>query len=244
MNGFVPEVTWAMAFGAGLVSFFSPCVVPLVPGYISFVSGVSVQELGEGGPSQSWRVLSSTLLFVAGFTFVFVLLGASAALFGGLLDEYRRPLGRIAGGVMILMGLVVIGVFQAPVLLRERRFHPNGRPLGVAAPLLLGMAFAFGWTPCIGPVLASILFYAGTAETLGNGAFLLLIYSLGLGVPFVLTGLGFSRMLGVFGWVKRHYQAINVTSGALLVTVGALFVSERFFWLSIAAQRLYYALVS
>ena len=242
MNGLVPEVSWVVAFGAGLVSFFSPCVAPLVPGYVSFISGVSMQDLADFRPTQTRRVLGSTLLFVAGFTFVFVLLGASASLFGGLLEEYRRPLGRIAGGVMIVMGLVVIGVLQAPVLLRERRCHPSGRPLGVAAPLLLGMAFAFGWTPCIGPVLASILFYAGTAETVGNGALLLLLYSLGLGVPFVLTGLAFSRMLSVFGWVRRHYQAINVTSGALLVTVGALFVSERFFWLSIAAQRLYYTL--
>jgi len=243
VNGLVPEVSWVVAFGAGLVSFFSPCVAPLVPGYISFISGVSVQDLADCRPMQSRRVLGSTLLFVAGFSFVFVLLGASAALFGGLLDEYRRPLGRIAGGVMIVMGLLVIGVLQAPVLLRERRFHPGGRRLGVAAPVLLGTAFAIGWTPCIGPVLASILFYAGTAETVGHGALLLLLYSLGLGVPFVLTGLGFSRMFGVFGWVRRHYQAINVASGSLLVVVGALFVSERFFWLSIAAQRLYYTLL-
>jgi cytochrome c-type biogenesis protein len=240
VNGLVPEVSWAVAFGAGLISFFSPCVAPLVPGYVSFISGASVQDLADGRPTQSGQVLGSTLLFVAGFTLVFVLLGASAALFGGLLDEYRRPLGRIAGGMMILMGLVVIGLFRLPALLQERRFHPRGRPFGRVAPVLLGMAFAFGWTPCIGPVLASILFYAGATETVGHGALLLPLYSLGLGVPFVLTGLGFSRMLGVFGWVRRHYQAINVASGALLVAIGVLFVTERFFWLSIAAQRLYY----
>lgn len=242
MNGLVPAVSWAAAFAAGLLSFFSPCVVPLVPGYVSFMSGVSVQELADHRPKQRQHVLGSTLLFVAGFSLVFVLLGASAALFGGLFDEYRRPLGRIAGGVMILMGLVMVGLIRAPALYRELRFHPSDRPLSWAGPALLGMAFALGWTPCIGPVLASILIYAGAAETVGRGAVLLLLYSLGLGVPFILTGLSFSRMFGVLSWVRQHYRAINVASGALLVAVGALFVTERFFWLSIAAQRLYYTL--
>lgn len=242
MTGLVPEVSLLVAFGAGLISFFSPCVAPLVPGYVSFVSGVSVQDLGSGRPGQHRRVLASTLLFVLGFSLVFVLLGASASLLGGLLDEYRRPLGRISGGVMILMGLVVIGLLRAPVFLREHRFHLQGNSFRGAGTVLLGMAFGFGWTPCVGPILASILFYAGTAETVGHGALLLSVYSLGLGVPFVLTGVGFTRMLGVFGWARRHYHAINVGSGALLVAVGLLFVTERFFWLSIAAQRLYYTL--
>lgn len=242
MNDLVPEVGWAVAFGAGLLSFFSPCVAPLVPGYVSFISGTSVQALGSGRPDETRRVLVSTLLFVVGFSLVFVLLGASAALFGGLLEEYRRPLGRIAGGVMILMGLLVMGLLRVPAFYREHRFRPAGRSAGPAGTVLLGMAFGFGWTPCVGPILASILFYAGAAETAGRGALLLLVYSLGLGIPFVLTGVAFTRMLGVFGWVKRHYAAISAASGVLLVAVGVLFVTERFFWLSIAAQRLYYTL--
>ena len=240
MNDLVPEVGWAVAFGAGLVSFFSPCVAPLVPGYVSFISGISVQDLADSRPDRTRRVLGSTLLFMLGFSLVFVLLGASASLFGGLLDEYRRPLGRIAGGVMVLMGLVVIGLVRAPVFHQEWRLHLSGRSFGAMGTMMLGMTFAFGWVPCVGPILASILFYAGATETVGRGALLLLVYSLGLGVPFVLTGIGFTRMLGVSGWVKRHYGAINLASGALLVAVGILFVTERFFWLSIAAQRLSY----
>ncbi len=231
-----------VAFGAGLISFFSPCVAPLVPGYVSFVSGVSVRDLGSGRPGQTRRVFASTLLFVLGFSLVFVLLGASASLLGGLLDEHRRPLGRASGVIMIVMGLVVAGLLRAPVFLREHRFHPKANSFRGPGTVLLGMAFGFGWTPCVGPILASILFYAGAAETVGRGALLLLVYSLGLGVPFVLTGVGFTRMLGLFGWARRHYRAINVGSGGLLVAVGLLFVTERFFWLSIAAQRLYYTL--
>lgn len=240
MTDLVPEVSWVVALGGGLISFFSPCVAPLVPGYVSFISGTSVQELAEGRPDITRQVFVSTLLFVVGFSLVFVLLGASAALVGGLLDEYRRPLTQIAGGVMVVMGLVVMGLLRAPSLYREWRFSLAGRQSGLVSPTLLGMAFAFGWTPCVGPILASILFYAGTAETVERGALLLLLYSLGFGVPFILTGIGLTRMLDVVGWVKRHYGAINVASGALLVIVGGLFVTERFFWLSIAAQRLYY----
>lgn len=241
MNDLVPEVSWLVAFAAGIVSFFSPCVAPLVPGYVSFISGVAVQDLAQSRPDQVRRVLGSTLLFVAGFSLVFVLLGASASLLGGLFDEYRRPLGRVAGGVMILMGLIVMGLVRAPIFYREWRFRLNAGSFGGAGTMLLGMAFAFGWIPCVGPVLASILFYAGAVETVERGALLLLVYALGLGVPFILTGIGFTHMLGVFGWVKRHYATINLGSGALLVAVGVLFVTERFFWLSIATQRLYYS---
>ncbi len=242
MSDLVPQVGWLVAFGAGLLSFLSPCVVPLVPGYLSYVSGISVQDLSRGQSGQTRHVLVSCLLFVAGFSLVFVLLGASASLFGGFLEEYRRPLNRVAGGVMILMGLFVIGLIRVPQLYQERRFHMVGRSFGRGGTVLLGMAFAFGWTPCVGPILASILFYAGAAETAVRGALLLLAYSLGLGVPFVLAGLGFSRAVGALGWVKRHFQLINGISGALLVAVGVIFITDRFFYLSVAAQRLYYML--
>ncbi len=242
MSDLVPQVGWLVAFGAGVVSFLSPCVAPLVPGYLSYVSGVSVQDLAQQRPGQSRRLLLSCLLFVLGFSLVFVLLGASASLLGGLIEEYRRPLNRVAGGVMVLMGLFVMGIFRLPMLYQERRFHPAGGSFGQGGTILLGMAFGFGWTPCVGPVLASILFYAGAAGTAGQGALLLLAYSLGMGVPFVLAGLAFSRAMGALGWVKRHYRTINAVSGGLLVAVGVLFLTDRFFYFSILAQRLYYTL--
>ncbi|MCL5958176.1 MAG: cytochrome c biogenesis protein CcdA, partial [Chloroflexi bacterium] len=145
-------------------------------------------------------------------------------------------------GVMVLMGLFIIGLLRLPVLYRERRFHMVGRSFGRGGTVLLGMAFAFGWTPCVGPILASILFYSSAAGTAMQGALLLLVYSLGLGVPFVLVGLGFSRAMGALGWVKRHYAVINAVSGSLLVGVGVLFLTDRFFYFSILAQRLYYTL--
>ena len=244
MNDLVPEVGWLVAFSAGLVSFLSPCVAPLVPGYLSYISGVSVQDLNGNrqSPRKTVHILASCLLFVAGFSLVFVLLGASASMFGDLLQEYRRPLNRAAGVVMVLMGVFLIGLIRVPQLYRERRFHLAGRSFGRGGTVLLGMAFAFGWTPCVGPILASILFYAGTAETAFRGALLLLIYSLGLGVPFVLTGLGFSRAMGALGWVKRHHGVINAVSGSLLVGVGLLFLTDRFYYFSIMAQKLYYSL--
>ncbi|MBI4319754.1 MAG: cytochrome c biogenesis protein CcdA [Chloroflexi bacterium] len=238
----VPQVGWLVAFGAGILSFISPCVAPLVPGYLSYVSGVSVQDLSQRQHGQTRRILLSCLLFVLGFSLVFVLLGASASLLGGLLEEYRRPLNRVAGGVMILMGIFIIGLIRLPQLYQERRFHLAGNSFGQGGTVLLGMAFAFGWTPCVGPILASILFYAGAGETASQGALLLLAYSLGLGLPFVLTGLIFSRAMGALGWVKRHYGAINAVSGSILVVVGILFLTDRFFYVSIAAQRVYYML--
>ncbi len=242
MNDAVPEVGLLVAFGAGVISFLSPCVAPLVPGYLSYVSGVSAQDLGQRRPGQASRILLACFLFVLGFSIVFVTLGASASLFGGFLDEYRRPLNRVAGIVMILMGLFIVGIIRLPQLYQERRFEVTRRNLGRGGMVLLGMAFAFGWTPCVGPILASILFYAGAAETAGRGALLLLSYSLGMGVPFILAGLGFGWAVGTMGWVRRHYQIINAGSGALMIGVGALFLTDRFYYLSIMAQRVYYSL--
>ncbi|MCL4534656.1 MAG: cytochrome c biogenesis protein CcdA [Bacteroidetes bacterium] len=242
MSELVPQTGWLLAFGAGFVSFLSPCVAPLVPGYLSYVSGVSVQDLAQPRAGQNRRLLISCLLFVLGFSLVFVALGASASLLGGLIEDYRRELNRAAGGVIILMGLFVMGVARLPMLYQEKRFQFAGGSFGQAGTILLGMAFGFGWTPCVGPVLASILFYAGGAGTAGQGAMLLLAYSLGMGVPFVATGLAFSRAMRALGWVKRHYRAINFVSGGLLVGVGTLFLTDRFFYFSILAQRLYFTL--
>ncbi|MBI3957710.1 MAG: cytochrome c biogenesis protein CcdA [Chloroflexi bacterium] len=246
MDG-LPEIGLALAFGAGIISFFSPCVAPLVPGYLSFISGEATSR-GMGGAahaaSRTRSALHTTglsLIFVLGFTLVFVMLGASAALFGGLLDAYRQPLNRVTGVVMIGIGLLMAEVIRIPLLNQERRLHLDARTLGPNAPLLLGMTFAFGWVPCVGPILAGILLYASSTATVGAGIWLLFAYSVGLGIPFLLSGLAASWVLGSGRRLRRFWPWIARGSGALLVVMGLLFVTDRFFYLSIAMQRLYYA---
>ncbi|MFN8535345.1 MAG: cytochrome c biogenesis protein CcdA [Dehalococcoidia bacterium] len=229
----VPQVSWTVAFLAGLISFLSPCVAPLVPGYLAYVSGSTLDR-----PAPTGRVLGTTLLFVLGFTFVFVALGMSAGLLGGALDGVRPVLYRAAGVVMVLMGLVLIGM--GPRFLQaDRRWHIGRDALGPAGPVILGMAFGFGWTPCIGPILASILFYAGTRETVGQAGLLLLAYSLGLGVPFVAVGVGLSRTLGAWRVLRRVSGPLSVLSGLTLIAVGVLFLTDRFYVVTMLASRLY-----
>lgn len=240
MNDLVPSVGWALAFGAGVASFFSPCVAPLIPGYLSLVSGASYDQLAAGGRAHTRRVLGASLRFVLGFAIVFVLLGVLAALTGGLLGPSRRAINQVAGVMMIAMGLLVLEIVPLPLLGRDWKFRPAGAARGPVAQTLLGMAFAFGWTPCVGPILAAILFYAGSTGTVGQGAWLLLLYALGLGVPFVATGVGFSRMVGAFAWARRHRRLLNRASGLVMIGMGVLFFTNLFFWLSIAMQRLYY----
>ena len=242
MSGLVPQIGWAVAFGAGVVSFFSPCVAPLIPGYLSMISGLSGDQLTRGGRAHTARALRAALQFVLGFVLVFVLLGVAASLLGGLLGPSRRLLNEAAGVVMIAMGLLVLEVLRLPFLYRARKLELSAAALGPAGPALLGMVFAFGWTPCVGPILAAILFYAGSTQTVGQGASLLLLYALGMAVPFVATGVAFTRMAGAFRWVKRHYRLLTGASGLVLIGMGLLFLTNTFFWLSIAVQRLYYAL--
>lgn len=219
----------ALALLAGMVSFASPCCLPLMPGYLSYVGGVGGEELGSVRVRR--RVLGAALLFVAGFATVFTLLGASASLAGSLLLDNRPVLLKVAGGFVVLMGLVTMGLLRIPLLYREfrpqlRRTRPG--PLG-AVPL--GMAFAFGWTPCIGPVLAGILTAAAAAPAAWNGAGLLFVYSLGLGIPFVLLALGYTRAGRVLGWLRRRARAIEVSGGVVLVAMGVLMMTGR--WLQL-----------
>ena len=216
-----------LAFGGGMVSFLSPCVLPLVPGYLSLMSGVSLADLSSPTGVDQRRLLRSTLLFVAGFTVVFVALGASASALGQLLLEHKRILEQIAGALVIAMGLFLAGVVAPGFLQRERRFQVLPSRLGAFAPPVMGMAFAFGWTPCIGPSLAAVLALATNEDTLARGVLLLAVYSLGLGVPFVVTGLAFGRLSSVFAWIKRHYRALNLASGAVLAAVGFLLLTGR-----------------
>jgi len=216
-----------VAFAAGVISFLSPCVLPLVPGYLSLMSGVGTADLAVATKADTRRLLRSTLLFVAGFTLVFVALGAGASAIGQVLNEHQRGLNQIAGAVVIVMGLAMAGVVTPRIFQQERRVDVRPSRLGNFAAPVMGMAFAFGWTPCIGPVLASVLSLAAAEATLSSGVALLLAYSLGLGVPFVATGLAFGRLAGALGWVKRHARVINLVSGLLLAGFGVLLFTNR-----------------
>lgn len=213
MTDLVPMVGFGFAFIAGLISFLSPCVVPLIPGYLSYVSGVSIDNLGKPSVSQLSRILLSSALFVLGFTMVFVSLGTSFSLLGSLAEAYRRELTMVSGGVMVFMGILMMDIIPVNLLAREFRFHPETRGLGMLGGIPLGMAFGLGWLPCVGPVLASILFFASTAETVLQGTMLLLVYSLGLGLAFILTGAFFGRALGALRWVQRHRRVFNFLGG-------------------------------
>lgn len=217
----------AVAFAAGMLSCLSPCVLPLMPGYLSLMSGVSTADLAVATRTDTRRLVRSTLLFVAGFTAVFVALGAGASTVGRLLGDHQRGLEQAAGALVVVMGLVIAGVVSPAALQRERRLHVSPAGLGVLAPPLMGMAFAFGWTPCIGPVLAVVLSQAATQDTLGRGVALLVAYSLGLGVPFVAAGVAFGRLAGAFDWLRRHHRTINLVSGLLLAGFGVLLLTGR-----------------
>jgi cytochrome c-type biogenesis protein len=225
-----------IVFLAGLVSFLSPCVLPLVPGYLSYMSGLGATEVTLRRSLRTGLVAGA---FVLGFTAVFVALGATATALGALLAQYRTELTRIGGVVIIVMGLVFMGAIRVPWLYREARFHPTPRA-GLWGSVVLGSAFAFGWTPCIGATMGVALTMAagGTAEGgPGQGAFLLAVYSLGLGVPFVLAGLGVSRLARAIAWLRRHARTVNAASGALLIVVGVLFVTDQLFRLSAWMQK-------
>ena len=221
-----------VAFGAGMLSFLSPCVLPLVPGYLSLMSGVSATDVVSGVATDTRRMVRSTLLFVAGFTLVFTALGAAASSAGQLLLDHQRELNRVAGVLVIAMGLFLAGLFSPAILQRERRMHVSPSRLGAYAAPVMGMAFAFGWTPCIGPVLAAVLSLAAAEGTLLRGTSLLVAYSLGLGVPFVAAGVGFARLAGVFDWFKRNARWVNLVSGLLLAAFGLVLLLDKVAYLS------------
>jgi cytochrome c-type biogenesis protein len=208
---------FATAFAAGFLSFTSPCVLPLVPGYLSYVTGMGASELG----ANTRRVTVTTLWFVAGFTAMFVALGAGVAWFGGALVEHRRALEIAAGVFVVFAGLVFAGV-RLPVRLLQERKARLPRIGGPAAPALAGTAFAIGWTPCVGPTLAAILALSAGGGNAESGAALLAVYSLGLGLPFLLFGLAFTRALALADAMRRHRRLIGTASGALLVAFGTL----------------------
>jgi cytochrome c-type biogenesis protein len=208
---------FATAFAAGFLSFTSPCVLPLVPGYLSYVSGVGVDELG----THPRRVTVTTAWFVAGFSAMFVALGAGATWFGSTLIEHRRSLEIVAGTFIVFAGLVFAGIRLPITLLRELRL-PWPRIGGPIAPVLAGVAFAIGWTPSVGPTLAAILALSAGGASPAQGAVLLAVYALGLGVPFLVFGLAFTRTLTLVQVLRQHWRVVNVASGVLLVGFGLL----------------------
>jgi cytochrome c-type biogenesis protein len=217
---------FVIAFGAGIASFVSPCVLPLVPSYLSMMSGVGgVGARAAAGPdaAERARLLWSTLLFVAGFSLVFAVLEATASTLSHPLQAHRLVLSDVAGALIVAMGVII--AFQLPWLQREHRFAVKPSRLGPWAAPVMGMTFAFGWTPCITPVLAAVLGLASSGGTLARGEEMLVAYSFGLGVPFVLTGLAFGRLSGALGFARRHSRAVSLASGVLLAALGVLIIT-------------------
>lgn len=224
-----------VAFIAGLVSFLSPCVLPLVPGYLSVITGVSPNELGD----EDWRrILVPSLLFIASFSAIFVLLGLAATQVGSSLRENQDTLSNIGAVLLIVMGVLFIAAMYVDQLNREWRVDSLMERAGKGGPIVAGAAFSIAWTPCVGPALGGILTLAGVNGEPAHGAFLLAVYSLGLAVPFLLTAIAYSRATSAFDIVKRHYRAITATGGAILIAMGVLILSGGFTELNTWAQRL------
>jgi cytochrome c-type biogenesis protein len=222
------DITLPAAAGAGLLSFLSPCVLPLAPPYLCYLAGTSVEALADENESRARRdIFVASLLFVAGFSTVFVTLGATASVFGTLLRQWSHVLSLLAGVGIMAMGAHFLGLFQFSWMYREKRME-IAKPPGLWAAYLMGLAFAIGWTPCIGPILAAILAVAGTEETVARGALLLAAYALGLGVPFVLAALAMERFLGFARGFRRQFARLEKGVGALLVLTGIAFLTGGF----------------
>lgn len=212
------------AFSAGLLSFVSPCVLPLVPSYISYISGLSIEQLSKSEERSRFRkeIVLNSLLFIFGFSAVFIAFGASASLVGQLLVTYQEFVRKLGGVLIVLFGLYLLGVLNLSFLSTEKRFHFKSRPAGYLGSVLIGVAFAAGWTPCVGPVLGTILLYASTTDSLVNGVALLSAYSLGLGLPLFATALGVDRFLAYFKQVRAYLWGVSAVCGVFLVAVGVL----------------------
>jgi len=215
------------AFVFGIISFISPCVLPIVPGYLSFISGYSFDEmLNSSRPELFKRVTLNSILFIIGFSIIFIALGASATFVGQFLLQKLNIFSKIAGAIIIIFGLHMVGIFKISFLNYEKKFHSD-KKIGPLGSLVAGLAFAFGWTPCIGPVLAAILTIAAQQDTVGKGIMLLSVYSLGLGIPFLITSLSINAFLSFFGKFKKYIRWVEVGGGALLIIVGFLIMTNN-----------------
>ncbi len=226
MEGF--DIGLAGALGAGLLSFVSPCVLPLVPPYLCFIGGVSLEQLTEGAKPDAAagrRVFAAACAFVLGFMTVFVALGATASMVGQLVADHLDSLGYVAGVIVIVLGLHFLGVFRIGFLDREARIHVGRPPAGLIGAYVVGLAFAFGWTPCVGPVLAAILFVAAGDDSVLRGALLLATYALGIGIPFLLAALAARPFLAFMARFRRHTRRVEHVLGAALIGTGILFLT-------------------
>jgi cytochrome c-type biogenesis protein len=217
-----------VAFVAGLLSFLSPCVLPLVPSYVSFVSGFGLEELEQGGAEVKRVTLVHSLLFVTGFTLIFLLMGASATYLGQLLRLYQDVIARVGGVIIIFFGVVLLGMIPIPALSRERRYQFQNKPVGYAGTVAVGVAFGAGWVPCIGPILGAILTLAATRADVAQGVGLLFVYSLGLAIPFVLSAVALTAFLAWFQRFRRYVRYVEWVAGTLLILVGLLLVTGKF----------------
>jgi cytochrome c-type biogenesis protein len=216
------------AFVAGLFSFLSPCVLPLVPGYVSLISGAGVEELKSQDSQVLRKVMLNSIGFILGFSIVFIALGAISTQVGQLMARYKSVLAQVAGVVIILFGLHLTGIFKIKALYTDARLHSIKGSSTWGGAFLIGFAFAFGWTPCVGPILAVILGFAAVQDSVFKGILLLAVYSLGLAVPFLMTALLMGRFMKFYSGFRRHMHAVEVASGALLIVLGALLVFGRF----------------
>ncbi len=224
------NIPYHLALLAGLASFFSPCILPLIPAYFSFITGLSMEELIEGKASAlRIKILSSTLLYVSGFSFVFILLGASASYLGSFIFEYRNVITKIGGVVIIIFGIHLTGLIRIRYLNVEKRLHLQKKPLHFLGTFFIGMAFGAGWSPCIGPLLGSILIIAGSQETVRTGVLLLVVYSAGLAVPFILISIFINFLLVFIKKAIRLIRYINAVAGVLLITIGLLLLTDKLF---------------
>jgi len=224
------EISILIAFSAGLLSFVSPCVLPLIPSYITYITGVSFKELtdAEARAKLRWATIFHSLLFIMGFSTIFILMGASASYLGQLMLQYQYWIMKGGGVLIIILGIHFTGVINLPFLQMERRFELKKKPLGYLGSFLVGIVFAAGWTPCVGPILSTILLYASTSKSYKTGVVLLAFYSMGLGVPFFLSSLAFNLFLSAFERIKRYMRVITIVSGSFLIAIGILLLTDMF----------------
>jgi len=224
------DVSTLIAFTAGLLSFVSPCVLPLVPSYITYITGVSFKDLTDEKAKSRvrWATIFHSILFISGFSTVFILMGASASYLGQILIEYQTWIMKVGGVLIIILGIQFTGIINIPFLQMERRFEMRKKPLGYMGSFLVGVIFAAGWTPCIGPILSTILIYASTAKNFTTGILLLGVYSLGLGIPFFLSSLAFNSFLSAFDKIKRYMRWVTLISGIFLIAIGILILTDTF----------------
>ncbi len=223
------DVSFPLAFLAGLLSFLSPCVLPMVPSYVSFITGISFEDLRGGADRKRIRNLTivNSLIFISGFSAVFISLGALSSVIGKILFQYQDWIRIIGGILIIIFGLFIAGFLKLDFLMRERKIHLSGRPAGYVGTFLVGMTFAAGWTPCIGPILGSILSYASTKSSAGYGIQLLAVYSLGLAVPFFASSLAINSFLSYSKKIQRYMRLIMIVSGLLLIVFGLMLLTNR-----------------